>query len=260
MIKHNQKVRQLKLRMLEVAYRNQQGFLPSSFSVLDILVSLYYEVMQYDGKTGEYSDDFILSKGHAALALYAILEDRNIIENNELETWGKYKSRLCLMADRRVPGIMFSTGSLGHGLPEAVGVAYARKIQNIKGKVFVLVGDGEMNEGSNWEAVQVASRMKLNNLVCIIDYNKSSSFIEGHWGMKERLESFGCSIGKVDGHDGEQLKNILSKDSANVKMIIANTVKGKGCSAMEENPALWHSKAPDREEYDAMVREVCCKC
>lgn len=255
-MKHDEKVKQLKLKMLETAYKNQQGFLPSSFSILDIVVSLYYEVMKYDAETGEYQDDFVLSKGHGALALYSVLKDKNMLGNKKLETWGKYKSELCLMSDRSVPGVMFSTGSLGHGLPEAVGAAYAKKIQNRKGKVFVLAGDGEINEGSNWEAVQAASRMKLNNLVCIIDYNKSSLFSKDRSSLKEKLEAFDCLVETVNGHDGEKLREVLSRDSDRMRVIIANTVKGKGCTAMEQAPALWHSKAPGKEEYEAMAEEV----
>ena len=106
MTRHEEKVRQLRERMLETACKNQQGYLPSSFSVLDILVSLYYEVMQYDVQ-GSCIDEFVLSKGHAALALYAILEDRNVLKNGELENWGQYNSQLCLMAERKMPGVLF---------------------------------------------------------------------------------------------------------------------------------------------------------
>lgn len=254
---HDKKVRQLKLRMLEAAYKNQQGFLASSFSIIDILVSLYYEVMQYDSKAKEYRDEFVLSKGHAALALYSILEDKNIISEKGLEIWGRYRSGLCLMADRKVPGVTFSTGSLGHGLPEAVGLAYAKKVQNIEGKVFVLVGDGEMNEGSNWEAVQIASRMHLDHLVCIVDYNASSLFSKDQRELKEKFESFDCIVEKVDGHNGKELAEVLKKSSAgHVRVIIADTIKGKGCLEMEKNPALWHSKAPNEAEYNAMTKEV----
>lgn len=257
MTNHEQKVKQLKLRMLEVAYRNQQGFLPSSFSILDILVSLYYEVMKYDLDKGEYIDEFVLSKGHAALALYSILEDKGIIENKELETWGRYQSHLCLMAERKIPGVLFTTGSLGHGLPEAVGLAYAKKIQNIEGRVFVLIGDGELNEGSNWEAIQVASRMKLDNLVCIVDNNSSSLFAGEQKGLREKFEAFDCLVDTVEGHNEYELSKAINKRGNTVRIVIAATVKGNGCSAMEANPALWHSKAPNREEYEFMSKEVC---
>ncbi|MCI9251210.1 MAG: transketolase [Lachnospiraceae bacterium] len=256
MTRHEEKVRQLRERMLETACKNQQGYLPSSFSVLDILVSLYYEVMQYDVQ-GSCIDEFVLSKGHAALALYAILEDRNVLKNGELENWGQYNSQLCLMAERKMPGVLFSTGSLGHGLPEAVGVAYAKKIQKEKGRVFVLTGDGELDEGSNWEAFQAASRLKLDNLVCIVDHNNSSLSLPLEIpGDVQRVEMFGCFAEHVDGHNEYALRQVLNRQADRVMLVIADTVKGKGCSAMESNPALWHAKAPNEQEYRSMLKEV----
>lgn len=256
MTMHEEKVRQLKKRMLQVCFKNQQGYLPSSFSILDILVLLYYEVMQCDVQK-MYIDEFILSKGHAALALYAILEDKNILKKNELEKWGKYNSQLCLMAERKIPGILFSTGSLGHGLPEAVGLAYAKKIHKEKGRVFVLIGDGELEEGSNWEAFLAAIKMKLDNLVCIIDHNRSSgSSILEKWEKFQRFKMLECYVEKVNGHDECLLRKVLNKNKDRIVVIIADTVKGKGCSAMELNPALWHSKAPNEQEYLFMLEEV----
>lgn len=256
MTRHEEKARQLKRRMLEIAYKNQQGYLPSSFSILDILVSLYYEVMQ-DDPQDRFIDEFVLSKGHAALALYTILEDKNILEKEELERWGKYNSHLCLMAERKMPGVLFSTGSLGHGLPEAVGLAYAKKIQNENGRVFVLIGDGELDEGSNWEALQAASRIKLENLVCIVDNNKSSSYpILGKWKDTKKVNIFECCMRKVDGHNGDALKKVLNEKADTVMIVVADTVKGKGCSVMESNPALWHAKSPSEQEYISMLEEV----
>lgn len=256
MTRHEEKVRQLKERMLEISYKNQQGYLPSSFSILDIMVSLYYEIMQFDESRG-CIDEFVLSKGHAALALYTILEDRNILKNNELESWGKYNSQLCLMAERRLPGVLFSTGSLGHGLPEAVGLAYAKKVQKEEGRVFVLVGDGELDEGANWEALLAASRMKLDNLVCIVDNNKSAASLLAEKAEDVRkFERFGCLTERVDGHDERELGQVFRKKVDRVMLVIADTVKGKGCSAMESNPALWHAKAPNEQEYIFMLEEV----
>ncbi|MBD5478604.1 MAG: transketolase [Lachnospiraceae bacterium] len=256
MTRHEEKVRQLKERMLEVAYKNQRGFLASSFSILDILVVLYYEVMQADGH-GTCVDEFVLSKGHAALALYAILEDKHVLKNGELEHWGKYQSQLCLMAERKLPGVLFSTGSLGHGLPEAVGLAYAKKLRKEDGRVFVLVGDGELDEGTNWEAILAASRMKLDNLVCIVDNNKSaaSALVEKPE-EAQRFERFGLLTECVNGHDEHALRKALQKKADRVMLVIADTIKGNGCAAMEANPALWHSKAPNEQEYISMLEEV----
>lgn len=241
-------VKRLKHRMLDVAYKNQVGFLASSFSAMDIMVVLYYFVMK--------KDEFVLSKGHAAFGLYAILEDRGILQEGELESIGKYGSRLSLMADRgRTPGVLFSTGSLGHGFPEAVGLAYGRHIQKKEGKVYVLVGDGELNEGTNWECFLAVPQMGLDNLVCIIDNNQSSKAIKIN-NYSEMLKTFRWNVVEIDGHDEKELLTALAESYLTPTVIIANTMKGRGCKTMEENPGLWHSKPPTKEEYEMLKEEL----
>lgn len=248
MQEHDVIVKRLKHRMLDVAYKNQVGFLPSSFSALDIMVALYYFVMQ--------QDEFVLSKGHAAFGLYAILEEQGILQEGELESFGKYGSRLSLMADsRRVPGVWFSTGSLGHGFPEALGLACGRSIQEKEGTVYVLVGDGELHEGTNWEGFLAAPRMGLHNLVCIIDNNKSSN-VNKIDNYPELLKAFQWKVSEVNGHDGRALFEALTKRGDGPTVIIADTVKGKGCKTMEANPGLWHSKFPTEEEYRLLKEEL----
>lgn len=247
MQEHDAVVKRLKHRMLDVAYKNQVGFLPSSFSVLDIMASLYYFVMQEE-------DEFILSKGHAAFGLYAILEDKNLLEGS-LEDFGRYDSGLSLMAERSVPGVLFSTGSLGHGFPEAVGLAYGRRIQKKEGKVYCLIGDGELHEGTNWESFLGVPRLKLDNLVCIIDNNKSSRAIEIN-NYRELLEAFGWNVQEVNGHNGKGLFSVLKEAYCMPTVVIADTVKGKGCKVMEDNPDLWHSKFPAEQEYRILKEEL----
>jgi len=245
------KVIALKKRMLEASYRSQQGFLASSFSILDIMVALYYEVM--DSKW----DCFVLSKGHAVFALYTIFEDLGILEKNELETFGDYKSRLPLMAERgSVPGVEFSTGSLGHGLPEAIGVAYAKKIKKVPGRVYVLVGDGEINEGTNWEAISIASKLGLDNLILIVDNNISTDNMFYSNGLRRQLKDFGWEVEQINGHEVQLLTEVLAQKKNVPMAIIADTIKGKGCRSMEENPSLWHSKVPSLAEYHMLVEEL----
>lgn len=249
MYTHKEKVIALKRRMLDVAYKSKRGFLPSSFSIMDILVSLYYEIM------GE-NDVFVLSKGHAAFGLYAVLEDRGVLDWNELYQLGNYNSRLPLMAERGTPGILFSTGSLGHGLAEAMGYSYGRQLQGETGKTYVLIGDGELNEGSNWEVIQSALRRKIKNFYCIIDNNLSSNPAVIYDDYKKIIEGLGWNYVRIDGHDEWELRECLKKEYTLPTVIVADTIKGLGCKTMEQEPTLWHSKAPTKEEYDILVKEL----
>lgn len=241
----------LKERLLDVSYRNQKGFLSSSFSIMDILVCLYYEIMNND-------DQMVLSKGHAAFGLYAILEDLGQIEEGELDTFGKYGSRLSLMAGgKSVPGIYFSTGSLGVGLSEAVGMAYAKKLKNEKGRIFVIIGDGELNEGSIWEGLISVVRFRLNNFVCIIDNNKSSKIWNNDGLEFSKMLPDGYMIANIDGHNHKDILNTLCSIASDQPLIvIANTIKGKGCKTMENYSELWHSKSPNLEEYTLLKGEL----
>ena len=235
--------------MLEVAYKNQQGFLPSSFSILDILVTLYYEVM-------EKEDQFVLSKGHAAFGLYVVLEDKGILERDELDTFGQYQSRLSLMAERGVPGVLFSTGSLGHGLPEAVGMAYGNRMKKKNNRIFVIIGDGELNEGTNWEALLAASKLGLDHVICILDNNHTTEKGIDLADLRGKFEAFNWHVEEVDGHDERELINVLNQSYDVPFMVIADTIKGKGCDSFEQQAGLWHSKAPNEEEYKMLLQEL----
>lgn len=249
MTTHEKKVRQLKERMLEVSYKNQQGFLPSAFSILDILVTLYYEIM-------EEEDQFVLSKGHAAFGLYAVLEDKGILEKGELDTFGQYRSRLSLMAERGISGVLFSTGSLGHGLPEAVGMAYGNRVKKRKNRVFTVIGDGELNEGTNWEAMLAAFKFGLDHLVCILDNNHTTEQGIDLTDLRRRFEAFNWHVEEINGHKEQELADALNQKHHVPYMIIANTIKGKGCSLFEQQAGLWHSKAPNEEEYKMLLKEL----
>lgn len=251
MVEHKETVIKLKNRILDVAFRNQKGFIPSSFSIMDIIVCLYYDIVGAN-------DEVILSKGHAALGLYSVLEDLGKIRQGELDTFGKYGSRLSLMAGgKEVPGIIFSTGSLGVGLSEAVGVAYAKKLKREQGRVFVIVGDGELNEGSVWEGLISAAQLKLDNFVCIVDHNKSSMVWQDSGLNFENMFPSEYVVKKVNGHDNNDICDaICNSPSGRPLILIANTIKGKGCKSIEDNPGLWHSKAPSEEEYAVLKGEL----
>ena len=236
-------IQELKRKIVLAAYAAKEGHIASAFSILDILYVLYTEVMQPE-------DRFILSKGHASLALYAVL-------GSDLTDFGKYDSLLGGHPDRnKVPGVVASTGSLGHGLPMAVGIALARKIKSESGRVFCLVGDGECNEGSVWESILLASQHDLDNLTVIVDNNHSTDRSVNLTFLGPRFGSFGFAVSTVDGHDHAKLQKHLNEAFTRIpRVVIADTVKGKGCARMENNPE-WHHKFPNSEELTEILAEL----
>lgn len=235
----------------------------SALSIVDILAVLYGKVMNISADLMNSSDRdrFILSKGHACVALYSTLAEMNMIPKSELESYGKDFSWLMNHASHKVPGVEFSTGALGHGLPFGVGKALAAKSTNQDWRVFVLLSDGEMDEGSNWEALMFAAHHGLDNLTAIIDYNKLQSLDTvantlGLEPLRDKLQSFGWGVQEVDGHSHDELLNVLlSHPVGKPSMIIAHTVKGKGVSFME-NTVAWHYKNPNDEQMLAALAEL----
>ena len=203
---------------------------------------------------------FILSKGHACLAQYCLLYELGYIKKKTLDTFGKNGTILMSHSSHKVPGVNLSTGSLGHGLPVSTGIALSKKILNKNGKVFVLLSDGELNEGSNWESLLFISHHNLNNLVIIIDYNKIQSldFVNKTLKLqplKKKFTSFGCKVLEIDGHNHKDIFNSLKNSSNRPLVIIANTIKGKGISFME-NKVLWHYKPPNDHELKLGLEEL----
>ena len=203
---------------------------------------------------------FILSKGHACLAQYCLLYELGYIKKKTLDTFGKNGTILMSHSSHKVPGVNLSTGSLGHGLPVSAGIALSKKIINKNGKVFVLLSDGELNEGSNWESLLFISHHNLNNLVIIIDYNKIQSldFVNKTLKLqplKKKFTSFGCKVLEIDGHNHKDIFNSLKNSSNRPLVIIANTIKGKGISFME-NKVLWHYKPPNDHELKLGLEEL----
>ena len=251
-------MKEMKKQILQVSYENQEGHIPSAFSILDLLYVLYHEVMDIDPKQPdkEKRDRLIISKGHASLGIYAMAE-AGYIDKSEIQTFGKFNSRLGGHPDRnKVPGIEASTGSLGHGLPIAVGMAMGLKFKETNERVFTIIGDGEANEGSIWEAVMLAAQHQLSNLICILDYNHSGDRAVDLGDMKAKFIDFGWEAYTVNGHDHEALKKVLSIRPKNKPLaIIAETIKGYGCKTLENNPA-WHHRSPNKEELEQLVKEV----
>ena len=246
----------LKIRksILKVANSSQCSHIGSNLSVVDILTVLYLKFLS------SKKNYFILSKGHACLAQYCVLREMGYINEKTLNSFGKDGTILMSHASHKVPGINLSTGSLGHGLSAASGVALGKKIKKKNSKVFVLLSDGELDEGSNWEALLFCSHNKLNNLVIIVDYNKLQSIdtvkktlnLEP---LKKKFEAFGCKVLNIDGHNLKQIFNSLNLKSSKPTVIIANTVKGKGVSFMEHS-VLWHYKSLDKESYNKAIEHL----
>ncbi len=249
---------------LEMVHRSNASHIGSALSVADILAVLYNNILNYDSNNPNWEerDKLILSKGHSCVSLYAVLGLKNFFDIELLKTYGKNGSNFMNHISHKVPGVEFSTGSLGHGLPYAVGIALGNKLKKIDSKVYVILGDGEVAEGSNWEALLFASHNKLDNLVVIIDNNNLQSLttVDETLSLEpydKKFLSFGCNVVKVDGHDHEQLNKVFSFNNPYLKpnVVIAKTIKGKGVSYME-NEVKWHYKSPNTEELLIAIKEI----
>ncbi len=250
--------KKLRQTILAISHKSGRGHIPTSFSVVEILLAVYNKIRHrpveplWDGR-----DIFILSKGHGALAHYTVLAEHGYFPAEDIFNLGRLNSRFGCHADRlKVPGVEASTGSLGHGIGLAVGMALAAKIRKSQRRVYVLVGDGESNEGSVWEAVLVALNRRLDNLTIIYDDNRSHSRGLQIIDPASNFRGFGCQVFEVDGHDIDAIKDALGIPTDSVKVIIARTEKGHGCRTLVENPYEWHGKIPDAKEYTMLMEEL----
>lgn len=255
----------MRLHALEMVFNAKASHIGSALSICDIVATLYSSVLRVDPRNEKWSnrDRFILSKGHACVAVYAALAEIGFIDKNDLKTYGNDHSFLMNHISHKVPGVEFSTGALGHGLSFGVGKALSAKINNDKWKTFVLMSDGEIAEGSNWEALMFASHHRLENLTAIIDYNKLQSLttVEKTLNIEplaKKYDSFGWSVKEVDGHDYlalEQALNSTPWDKGKPSIVIAHTIKGKGVSFME-NSVDWHYNSINAEQHQQAINEV----
>lgn len=258
--------KRLRKQIYLTAEKGGMGHLASCYSCLEILYVLYLKgIMKYnvDDPYDQSRDRLILSKGHAGLALYWVMCEAGIMKASELDTFLQPGSHIggepCMRDSQRVEA---TTGSLGHGLSMAAGMAMAQKMDGLNARTFVIIGDGECEEGTVWEAAMSAPVFHLNNLVAILDCNhiQKMTTITGTIGLDnwaEKWESFGWLVKKVDGHDIDALERVLKEENNTDKplFIIADTVKGKGISIMENNP-LWHFKLPNRKEKKIFQKEL----
>lgn len=251
--------RRIRCNVLDMTHIGQSSHIGSVFSIADIIAVLYGTVMKFNPSEPKWSkrDRFVLSKGHAGAGVYAVLAECGFFSTALLKTHYQDGSKLSgHVSHKGVPGVEFSTGSLGHGLPVAVGMAKSAVLKNESHRVFVLLSDGECDEGANWEAMLFASHHKLKNLVAIVDYNKLQSLatVEETLALEPfslKWQSFGWEVIQLDGHDHKSLATALCAERSEEHRplcILAETTKGKGVSFME-NSVLWHYRSPQGNEY-----------
>jgi transketolase len=258
--------KELRREILNMIYRTKSPHIGGSFSMVELLVALYFGVLNINPKnpSDPERDKFILSKGHCCQALYAVLAKKGFLNKQDIAGFAVDGGVLGQHPDRNVQkGIEATTGSLGHGLSLAAGIALADKIDKRKSKTFVFLGDGEMDEGSNWEAILFAAHHNLDNLVAVVDSNKMQILgrtkdVLNLEPFAEKWRSFNWGVKEIDGHSFKEIIPALKSipfENGKPSVIIANTVKGKGVSFME-NELRWHDKYPDEEEYNKALEEL----
>ena len=254
-----EELKDLRKLILDIAYYGQDANLQSIFSSVEIINVLYSRILDITPQNMNASerDFFVLSKGQSTMGVLAILAKKGFFPIEELKGACQYDSIISMQADRtKVPGIEASAGSLGHGFPIAVGVAWGNKLQKRSNQTYVLVGDGEMNEGTMWEAALFAGSEKLNNLTMIVDDNHSLKEMLDIGSFTQKLETFGFEVENVDGHSEEALFQAFTKvRTEKPRAIVANTIRGYGSKTiMMDN--TWFHRAPNKEELKKLKEEV----
>jgi len=259
-----QMARNMRINAVKMVSSGGSSHIGSALSCIDIVAVLYTNIMQYDinNPKAVNRDRFILSKGHAGVCVYTALAEVGFFPREKLSQ--HYQNGSCFsghVSHKNIPGVELSTGSLGHGLPVGVGIALSAKLDARPNRIFVLIGDGELLEGSNWEAIFFAAHHKLDNLTLIIDRNKLQSIHSTEKTIalepvSRKFEAFNWQTRILDGHNHLQLRSALStKTEESPSVIIANTIKGKGVSFME-NRVEWHYKFPNQEQLEIALQEL----
>ena len=258
--------REVRICTLKMIYRAKASHIGGAFSMVDMLSVLYNGFMKFtpDQPSHPLRDRLLLSKGHSCTSLYATLSLSGFFNEDVLDSYGENGSILMSHISSEVPGVEFSTGSLGHALPVGLGIALAGKIKKENWKTIVLMSDGELDEGSNWEAFLMAPHLNLTNLYAIIDCNKiqalgNTNEVINLEPLESKFKNFGWEIRRVNGHNHDELFEALlsleKSSSHKPKLLIADTIKGKGVSYMENN-LLWHYRSPSEKEYKQALKEL----
>jgi len=252
----------IRIRIAEIVRSSKEGHIPSSYSVVDIISILYRQFLRFDSGNPHSSsrDYFVLSKGHAAAALFAVMESVGLISREVVDRYALTGSQLGGHPDRtKVAFVEASTGSLGHGLPMAVGMAIGLKIKGKTNRVVVLIGDGESQEGTTWEAALVAPNRNLGNLCVVVDWNQSGMQLNPIDNPVEKWRAFGWDVLEVDGHSetdlGSAFESFFKSAKSRPTALVARTVKGKGVSFLEGHGS-WHHKIPSDAEIQQIREEL----
>ncbi|MDR4493590.1 MAG: transketolase [Nitrospirales bacterium] len=255
---------QYRRRILEISQQVTALHVAPAFSCLEMVDLIYHGLMRPSpkGLTCGFQDSFLMSKGHGCLSQYVLLEELGILDKKDLQDYCTPVGQLGAHPDFGVPGIEASTGSLGHGMGIATGMAYADRIKKDDRHVFVVLSDGELQEGSTWEAIMMAANLNLHNLVAFVDLNDFGGLArmsEGHpafYPVLDKIRAFGWEAIEVNGHDaGAMYEGFMGRSRKLPFMIVGKTVKGKGVSFMEHVP-IWHYRSPNKEEYAKALMEL----
>lgn len=257
---------ELRKNVVDMIVEGKGGHIGGDMSVMDILVELYFEQMNISPENMDDPDRdrFIMSKGHSVEALYAVLAKKGFFPIEQvIAEFSKFGSKFIGHPNNKLPGIEMNSGSLGHGLPVSVGMALAGKMKKKDYRVYTVMGDGELAEGSVWEGAMAAHQYKLDNLCAVVDRNRlqisgNTEDVMGHDDLAERFASFGWHVVSVDGNDYKELKAAFDEakeTKGQPTVVIANTIKGCGSPIME-NKANWHHKVPTAEEYEQIMKDL----
>lgn len=248
-------------RILEVSQQVMALHIGSAYSCTEIVDGIYNELMRHE-LPGGAADVFLMSKGHGCMIQYTILEERGTLSRADMDAYCTSEGRLGCHPDIGNPGIEAATGALGHGLSMVVGMALAERARKTDTVIYTVLSDGEVQEGSTWEATMMASSFGLNNIVCFIDNNdfqslgRTSETHPSFYPLKEKFESFGWETVELDGHDSQAIAEaVRSRKGDKPFMVVAKTTKGKGVSYMENIP-IWHYRSPSKEEYVQALEEL----
>jgi transketolase len=254
--------KELRRQIVNMVVSGNNGHIPSAFSILDIVTHLYRDVLKVDPKnpSSPHRDYFVLSKGHGCLALYVNLHRCGFITDEDIAQFCRPNGRLGEHPDMtKVPGAEASSGSLGHGLSFAVGIALGHRIRGMDNRVFVLIGDGESHEGTVWEAAHVASNYQLGNMCVIVDWNQSGMQLLPHDDLPAKWQAFGWNTLVIDGHSDVEMKaafdSVSFASAGTPTVIIAKTIKGKGVPLIEGH-GMWHHRIPNTNEYAKIMEAL----
>jgi transketolase len=248
-------------RILDISQQVAALHIGSSYSCTEI-ADVFYNVLMRQNPDGSMLDTFLMSKGHGCMMQYTILEDMGILSRNDLDVYCKPDGHLGVHPDFGTPGIAAATGSLGHGLGMSVGMAVAERRNPVPGRIYTILSDGEVQEGSTWEAVLMASSLKLDNLIAAVDNNdlqslgRTSVTHPSFYPLGDKFRAFGWEVAEVNGHDSQAIFEVIAnREGGRPFMLVAKTTKGKGVSYMENIP-IWHYRSPSKDEYHRAIDEL----